>query len=274
MKISVITATYNRPHELKTIALPSLQNQTDQFFEWIVINDGANPQTRDIINTAKIAIPTIYLEIEHSSFGFGLCHARNLGLETATGQLITYLDDDNSFEPDFILATKQFFSSHVQIKYSMARQNRRRDLTYHGAVIRQGKYFCSPNNSNCSLVELITQQQIFDSNGFSHVKANAPRWNPQYQVFADFEFLLQCVGMYGRNAFKINPKILVNYIQSSEGIIGSSTYTQWSTELKNILNSDCYQLNLSETEQLYRLVQLYQQRSSKQASAFSAEPQI
>ncbi|WP_143874362.1 glycosyltransferase [Nostoc sp. 'Peltigera malacea cyanobiont' DB3992] len=40
MKLSIITATYNRPEKLSTIAPKSLLNQTDHNFEWIIINDG------------------------------------------------------------------------------------------------------------------------------------------------------------------------------------------------------------------------------------------
>ena len=96
MKVSIITATYNRPEKLSAIALPSLLNQTDKNFEWVVINDGANPQTREIIHTLSLDFPIVYLEIAHPSSGFGLCYARNLGIESATKDLISYLDDDNT----------------------------------------------------------------------------------------------------------------------------------------------------------------------------------
>ncbi|NEU71852.1 glycosyltransferase [Hassallia byssoidea VB512170] len=57
MKISIITATYNRPSQLSAmarsaralaIALPSILNQIDNQFEWIIVNDGGDPETREI----------------------------------------------------------------------------------------------------------------------------------------------------------------------------------------------------------------------------------
>ncbi|MDF5723236.1 MAG: glycosyltransferase family 2 protein [Rhizonema sp. PD37] len=99
MKLSIITATYNRPEKLNTNAIPSLINQTDDNFEWIAVNDGENPETRKIISNLKTNFSLLYVEIKHLSSGFGLYHARNAGLEVATGELITYLDDDNSLGP-------------------------------------------------------------------------------------------------------------------------------------------------------------------------------
>lgn len=62
MKLSIITATYNRPQQLLSTALPSILNQSDHNFEWIVINDGGNIQTRDIITYISTDLPIIYFE--------------------------------------------------------------------------------------------------------------------------------------------------------------------------------------------------------------------
>lgn len=62
-----------------------------------VINDGGNQKTKDVIVDTNAHFPIAYLEIEHPSTGFGLCSAPNLGLGAATGDIVTYLDDDNQF---------------------------------------------------------------------------------------------------------------------------------------------------------------------------------
>ncbi|BCL39650.1 glycosyltransferase family 2 protein [Nostoc sp. MS1] len=269
MTISVITATYNRPQQLYTVAFNSLLNQTDHSFEWVVVNDGCNPQTREMIATLQAPFPIAYLEIEHSSTGFGLCYARNAGLNIATGSLITYLDDDNSFEREFICATKHFFQQHDFVKYSMAIQKRRRDVVLHDKTIRSSKVFTSPSNSFCTLEQLISQQEIFDSNGFTHVHNLALKWNPNYQIFADYEFLLQCTKQYGNSTFKLHPQVLVNYIQSSTGTIGCSHYCQWATELKQILqDSSVYLLTSNHIVQLERLAQTYHRKALERPPAF------
>jgi len=248
--------------QLASTALPSIQSQTDRNFEWVVINDGANPDTKDIINSimAKADFPISYIEMEHPdpSSGFGLCYARNLGLDAAGGDIVSYLDDDNSIAPEFVASMRQYFEEHPNIRYSMARQQRRRDVIRNGSVIRQGKPFVSPSNC-CSLQQLLWQQEIFDSNGFVHYRSNAPRWNPQFQVFADYEYLLQCACIWGEGGFGLNNSILVNYIQSSIGIIGSSNYEQWATELSLIVSNQANYFILQDNavEPLEQLVNTY-----------------
>lgn len=269
MTISIITATYNRPHQLYNVAFNSLLNQTDHNFEWVVINDGCNQQTREIISTLQAPFPIVYAEIEHSHIGFGLCYARNAGLNVATGSLITYLDDDNSFEKEFIVATKYFFQQHNFVKYSMTVQNRRRDVVRQDKTIRSSKIFISPSNPNCTLEQLITQQEIFDSNGFIHIRHSSLKWNPEYRIFADYEFLLQCQNLFGSSVFKLNPQVLVNYIQSSQGTIGCSHYGQWAEELQRIIsNFSFYSLESHHIERLEQLAYIYHRKAFNRASAF------
>nr|WP_263627719.1 glycosyltransferase family A protein [Komarekiella delphini-convector] len=252
--------------QLASTALPSIQSQTDRNFEWIVINDGANPDTRDIINSikARADFSISYIEMEHPDpcSGFGLCYARNLGLDAAGGDIVSYLDDDNSIAPEFVASMRQYFEQHPNIRYSMARQQRRRDVIRNGSVIRQGKPFVSPSNC-CSLQQLLWQQEIFDSNGFVHYRSNAARWNPRFQVFADYEYLLQCACIWGEGGFGFNDNILVNYIQSSSGIIGSSSYEQWASELLLIVaNADNYLvLQNNAIERLEQLAAAYSNKA-------------
>ncbi|MBR8833850.1 MAG: glycosyltransferase family 2 protein [Stigonema ocellatum SAG 48.90 = DSM 106950] len=268
MKLSIITATYNRPEQLNAIALPSLINQTDCNFEWVVVNDGGNPETREIVSNLKTNFSLKCVEIKHSSTGFGLSSARNAGLDRASCELITYLDDDNSLTPKFIATTKDFFRQHPTVKYCMAVQQRRRDVTKDGKIIRQGKTFLSPRYAECSLAELISQKEIFDSNGFTHYRKNAPKWNPNYKVFADYEYLLQCTNVWGRQHFQINSIPLVNYIQSSEGIIGSSSYQEWAEELSRLIESTSLSLLPNEVERLHQIVRIYQEKCDSRLPAF------
>ncbi|MFK0732235.1 MAG: glycosyltransferase family 2 protein [Gloeotrichia echinulata HAB0833] len=265
--------------QLASTALPSIQSQTDRNFEWIVINDGANPDTKDIINSIKTIsdFPISYIEMEHPlpSSGFGLCYARNLGLDAASGNIVSYLDDDNSIAPEFVASMRQYFKQHPNIRYSIAKQQRRRDVIRNGSIVRQGKSFVSPSNC-CSLQQLLWQQQIFDSNGFVHYRSNAGRWNPQFKVFADYEYLLQSACIWGESGFGFNDNILVNYIQSSSGIIGSSSYEQWASELLLIVaNADNYLvLQDNAIERLEQLADTYSTKAqiSSTPKAFTVLP--
>lgn len=213
-------------------------NQTDQNFEWVLINDGKDDATRNLAKQINQIFPLVYLEMEHPSSGFGLCHGRNLGLSVASGDLIAYLDDDNAIAPDFVAEAKQFFRDRF-VKCSMVQQFRRRDVVRNGEVVKSGKPFISPS-SQCNPDDMIHQREIFDSNGFVHRRINAPSWNPECRIFADYEYLLRCLDTWGKSSFRVNPQVLVDYVQRSDGVIGQSSYTDWAVELQAICSWEEY----------------------------------
>ena len=201
MKLSIITATYNRPQILQANALPSVLAQTldPEQMEWIVINDGNNPQTAQSVESLHSQFKIVHCPISHPNKGFGLCHARNQGLAIASGELIAYLDDDNALHPDFAALTLEFFEQHPTLTYSMARQRRRRDSSKN-----QGTPFIAPSQV-CTIDDLIRHDQLFDSNGFAHRRHNAPQWNPNYRIFCDYHYFLQCITHWTPETFGLNP---------------------------------------------------------------------
>ena len=232
-KISIITVTRSRP-QLLVRAIASLQAQTDRYFDWIIVNDGGDTATEELIFNSKFNCSISYCDMPPLANGFGLAHGRNRGLEMAQGEIITYLDDDNTLKPNFVAETISLFEAHPQVSYSMPVQQRRRDVIEAGVVVRRGKEFFSPS-LDCSIEELIRHQQLVDSNGFCH-RANARlSWNPDLKIYIDYEFLLRCVDLWGREQFAINPVMLVDYVQTNQGIIGGSNYQDWAKELEWIV---------------------------------------
>lgn len=266
MQISLITATYNRAESLRSIVIPSVLAQTDLEFQWVIVNDGGDLHTRDavaqLIDTSQGKIPITYLEMPHPDEGFGLCHARNLGLDRATGEWVSYLDDDNAIAPQFIASTKEFLHKHPEIQYSMVQQSRRRCVVnQEQEVVRDGKPFISPCTGT-GVEALIQQHELFDSNGLTHQRVNAPRWNPAYRVFADYEYLLQCCSQWGRVGFKLNEQVLVDYVQRSDGVIGRSSYRDWASELQAILNAESPALTLKDREVLAQWSKRWKEKAS------------
>lgn len=97
MKISIIIPVYN---EAATIGncLRSLQQQTIQDFEIIVVDDGSTDQTHAIIKDTKINHNLDLLLQKHQGPG----KARNLGASKARGEILVFVDADMKFEPDFL----------------------------------------------------------------------------------------------------------------------------------------------------------------------------
>lgn len=94
-KVSVIIPTYNRSELLKK-AVESLENQSHQNFEIIIIDDCSTDDTAEVVrgmNDERI----IYLK---HSINKGGSEARNTGIKKATGNFIGFLDSDDQWLPD------------------------------------------------------------------------------------------------------------------------------------------------------------------------------
>lgn len=94
-KISVVMTAYN---EEKTIgsAIESILNQTFKDFELIVVNDGSNDKTEDIVK--RIADPRIvYIKNDKNK---GMSTSRNRGILLARGDYIAIFDADDISYPN------------------------------------------------------------------------------------------------------------------------------------------------------------------------------
>jgi predicted AlkP superfamily phosphohydrolase/phosphomutase len=101
--ISVVMATRNRCAWLRE-AIASVEAQTYTRWELLVIDDGSSDGTAEFL--AEIDDPRVRVL---RAAGVGPCGARNVGLDAAHGDVVTYLDDDNLFDPQWLRAVAWTF---------------------------------------------------------------------------------------------------------------------------------------------------------------------
>jgi len=90
--VSVIIPTYNRSHTIAQ-AIQSVQEQSIEPLEIIVIDDGSTDNTSALI---KETFPDVKL---YRQSNHGVSHARNRGIESASGNWIAFLDSDDAWYP-------------------------------------------------------------------------------------------------------------------------------------------------------------------------------
>jgi len=91
--VSVVIPTYNRAERLKR-ALESVFNQTFTDFEIIVVDDGSQDNTEEIIKNMQD--PRIRF-IKHPR-NLGVSAARNTGIKASKGRYIAFLDSDDLWD--------------------------------------------------------------------------------------------------------------------------------------------------------------------------------
>lgn len=106
LKISVITPSFNQGSFLEQ-TLKSVLDQNYPSFELIVIDGGSKDGSVDILKRYNSQLH--YWVSEPDS---GQANAINKGLQHATGDIITWLNSDDYFEPGVLQAVADYFSSN------------------------------------------------------------------------------------------------------------------------------------------------------------------
>lgn len=105
LSVSVVIVTANRQHVLNR-CLSSLYRQSVPLQD-IVVVDGSNihASTQNIVTMWKNRLPIRLLQDKKRSIPY----ARNLGAQTARGDIIAYLDDDLAAHKDYIVRIRAHF---------------------------------------------------------------------------------------------------------------------------------------------------------------------
>jgi glycosyltransferase involved in cell wall biosynthesis len=99
MKFSLIVPVYNRPDETDEL-LHSMTLQTVKDFEVIIVEDGSDLSSEEIVKTYADKLPVAYYKIPNGGPG----QARNYGATKAGGEYLIVLDSDCILPPGYIQA--------------------------------------------------------------------------------------------------------------------------------------------------------------------------
>ena len=104
-RVSVIVPTFKRTEELKN-ALESLAGQRFSDIEIILVDDNAsaewNAKVAGIVGDFRNRYPQLELKYVINKSNQGSAKTRNIGIDLAKGEYITFLDDDDIYLPDKI----------------------------------------------------------------------------------------------------------------------------------------------------------------------------
>ena len=108
-RISVIIPAYNRANYL-TEAINSVLSQTYRNFELIVVNDGSQDNTEEILKKYTGKIKYFYQENN------GVSSARNKGIDNSKGEFLCFLDSDDLWEKKKLEKQIDYFNKNVDVK--------------------------------------------------------------------------------------------------------------------------------------------------------------
>ena len=125
MKLSIIVPMYNLENYIAATLNSLVSIHFDDQYEIIVVNDGSRDSSAEIVRSYQEKYSHIVL---YSIENQGVSHARNVGLDVAKGEYVTFVDGDDTVEPGFFeKAVKELDNGgydFVQGNYQVIKPNR------------------------------------------------------------------------------------------------------------------------------------------------------
>jgi glycosyltransferase involved in cell wall biosynthesis len=126
LKISCILTSYNRPQRVRE-AIASVQQQTYPNWELIVVDDNSNAKTKNVLKEiadedSRITLIQTGVRPEDRPKTTRYATCINLALERITGDLVTYLTDDDIYYPTRFEKMAMAFHMNPKIHVLYGRQ--------------------------------------------------------------------------------------------------------------------------------------------------------
>jgi len=221
-KISVITPSYNQARFIEQ-TIQSVIDQNYPDLEFLVIDGGSNDGTLEILKKYKSLLTWV------SEPDFGQSHAINKGFKKATGDVVTFLNSDDLYEPETLHSVGHYFAAHPE---AMWLSGKCINIDENGKEIRQRirlykNFWLRLNNfSILKILNYISQPSTF----WRRSALNKIGYlNDQLYYTMDYDYWLRLGQHYPLHVLY---KDLSRFRIHSSSKSGTTTFRQFDEELK------------------------------------------
>ena len=116
--VSIIIPTYNRAHCIGE-TLQSVQNQSYDSWECLVVDDGSDDTTEAVVNAYAKADTRIQLHKRPETATKGANACRNLGVAHSSGAYIIFLDSDDVLHENTVEKRVQCMMEHLDLDFAV-----------------------------------------------------------------------------------------------------------------------------------------------------------
>jgi GT2 family glycosyltransferase len=120
LRFSIIVATKNRSKELSALLIPTLLSQTCPPDQIVFVDQSSDDSTRKVVEAFANGVagksgPRPQFLYVHETSHIGAASARNSGIERSEGDILVFLDDDVSLEPNFLQELLAVYQQHPDV---------------------------------------------------------------------------------------------------------------------------------------------------------------
>jgi glycosyltransferase involved in cell wall biosynthesis len=194
--VSIIMPVYNRVDTVQA-AIESVLKQSYQNFELIIVDDGSEDGSNELIR--NISDERIILKTNEKCSG--VSRARNIGLESAKGEYIMYLDSDNTWDPEYVAAMVGAFTELEDADAIYSGQLLFKGNNVEPFAVRYGSY----NKS------LLYNRSYIDMNAFCHKKHvydSIGGFHEELRRYVDYDWIMNISSTFQMYSI---PVLLSNY---------------------------------------------------------------
>lgn len=220
-KVSVIIPSYNRA-KLVGRAIDSVLKQTFSDYEIIVVDDGSQDNTKDVLSAYDRKIKYIYQSNR------GISGARNRGIKEAAGEYIAFLDSDDLWIPEKLAEQVKVLEANKKVGIVYSKLQMINDKGEHCGVKpkhKSGKNFRElieiggdiPTSSVMTRRECFEKVGVFDES--LQQMEDIDMWIRIAKVYDLYEIADQMLAYYYRH----EEQVTRNRIKVYEGLVGLYT---------------------------------------------------
>lgn len=242
IKLSIIVPVYNAEYFLEH-SISSLLNQTYKNIEILLINDGSiDNSLNECKRLQKVDKRIVVIDKENS----GVSSTRNLGIEKARGEYITFIDSDDYIELNAYENCMNILENNDIdfLKFSYYKESQKNKIKYNFSL-KQNEVL-NMDNKNEYLKEIFSTK---DFEGIwnlivkkDFIISNNIKFDENLIVAEDFKFMVNCIS-YAHKIYILNEPYY-HYVINLNSVTQKYNLTKIIIRCDNIIKSyiDCNSL--------------------------------
>ncbi|RDY27443.1 glycosyltransferase [Romboutsia weinsteinii] len=190
VKFSIITVCFNSKQTIEE-TLDSVIKQTYNNYEHIIIDGKSKDGTLDIINRYMSESKKVILLSEEDT---GIYNAMNKGIDLASGDLVVFLNSDDTFEPDALELINKYYNDKIDLIYgNVSWQEKFKGKIYEKELNLAPNMSQSNKKNNTHIMSKYHLEKIQNAHNATFVKTAIIKQNlfdEQLKICSDYKFFL------------------------------------------------------------------------------------